>query len=233
MIDIDFGKRKEKKIKIALVDDHALFRQGLRMILSNFTDLDVICEADHGKELIERMIKEEPDMIFMDINMPVMDGLKTTRKLRQHFPHIKIIALTMHDEKRFVIEMIKSGANGYLFKNAEPRELHSAIQQVLAAGFYFNDYMTEAMFNGWVNNKSTAKLLIKRNRFTKKDLLVLKLVCKQYTTDEIAAKLSLSTMTVMNYRRRLMARLKVRNTAGLVLCAIETGLVKLNPTKIV
>ena len=105
MEGIDFG-RKEQKITVALADDHCLFRQGLRLVLNNYEELEVIYEASNGKELIEKLVNGEPDVIFMDINMPIMDGLKTTKRLRQHFPQIKIIVLSMHNEKRFIIEMI-------------------------------------------------------------------------------------------------------------------------------
>jgi len=227
MEGIDFG-RKEQKITVALADDHCLFRQGLRLVLNNYEELEVIYEASNGKELIEKLVNGEPDVIFMDINMPIMDGLKTTKKLRQHFPQIKIIVLTMHNEKRFVIEMIKHGANGYLFKNAAPEELYTSIKHSVQHGFYFNDFMTKAMYKSWANKNGTAKLLASSKNLSSRDLQVLRLICKQYKTNEIAEYLSLRPRAVDHYRHRLLTKLGVRNTAGLVIYAIEHGLVNLN-----
>ncbi|MBL4753920.1 MAG: response regulator transcription factor [Flavobacteriales bacterium] len=230
MEEIDFGSKKQKTT-VALVDDHALFRQGLRLVLNTYEDLEVIYEASNGKELIEQLVNGEPDVIFMDINMPEMDGLKTTKKLRQHFPQIKIIVLSMYNEKRFIIEMIKHGANGYLFKNSVPEELYAAIQHSIQDGFYFNDYMTKELFRGWANKNSSAKLLASSKMLSSRDLEVLRLICKQFKSHEIAERLVLHPRAVDHYRHRLLSKLDVRNTAGLVIYAIEHGLVDLNISK--
>ena len=227
MVDIDFGK-KSKKIKVALVDDHALFREGLRLVLDQYEGLKIIYEAINGKELFEKLVNGEPDVIFMDINMPDMDGLETTKRLRVHFPQIKIVILTMHDEKRFIIEMIKNGANGYLFKNVTPDELYTSIKNVIEEGFYFNEFMTKELHAGWSNRMGTAKLLKKVQKLSQRDVTVLRLICQQNSSEQIGEKLRLSARTVDNIRSQLLRRLRVKNTAGLVLYAIQNGLVNLN-----
>jgi len=213
-----------------MADDHTLFRQGLSLLIKQFDEFELTVEAVNGKDLLKQ-IKESPvDVVLLDLKMPGMDGLTTTAKLRKMHPNIKIIALTMYDEKRFILEMLKNGANAYLFKNVEAQELGTAIHAVIDKDFYFNEYVTEAMMNRRAR-KPKSRFTLKNNTLSKRERQVLKLICRQQTTAEIAKQLDLSTRTVENYRHRLMDKLQVRNSAGLVIFAIENGLISVDLTK--
>lgn len=220
-----------KKVKLAIVDDHCLFREGLASLVDKFDWVDLIMEANNGKELIEQLQNHEPDVILMDLKMPIMDGLKATAYVRQEYPDIKVIPLTMYDEKKYIIEAIKAGAHSYLFKSTGLNEVESAIHSVMEKGFYFNNFMTEAMYQGLAHKKVTKPAINKKDRLTKRELQMLTLICKQLTGPEIARKLNLSPKTIENYRYKLVEKLNVKNTAGLIIYAIQNGLVAIDLKK--
>jgi len=220
-----------KKIKIAIADDHTLFRQGLSLLIKQFNEFELVLEAVNGRELLKKVKENMVDVVLMDLKMPGMDGLTTTMKLRKIYPNIKIIAVTMYDEKKFILEMLKNGANGYLFKNVEAKELSEAIHAVIEKDFYFNQYVTEAMMKGRVNKRRSKSAVGKNNMLSKRERQVLKMICRQHTTAEIANQLYLSTRTVENYRHRLLDKLQVRNSAGLVIYAIENGMINVDLTR--
>jgi len=221
----------KKIIKVAIADDHHLVRQGFALILDGYEGIELIVEAENGVDLIDKIKSQVPDVVLMDLKMPIMDGFKTTAYLRKEYPQIKIIALTMYDEKKFIIETIKMGAHGYLFKNVDAQELKLAIHSVVEKDFYFNDHMTEAMYKGWANKRKTTPAIEKKDRLTEREAQVLKLICKQLTGPEIAQKLSLSPKTIENYRFKLLDKLGVRNTAGLVIYTIKNSLVNIDLKK--
>lgn len=208
---------------IAVVDDHALFRKGLVALLSEFENIEVTIEASNGKELFEKLKEGVPDVIFLDLEMPVMNGFEATQLLRVRYPSARIIILTMHYEEELMHHMIEQGAHAFLSKNADVAVLHAALGSVISHGYYFDFDITRALAKG-----------ISRNRFDNrasdlsgKEIEVLRLICQQNTNREIADKLCLSPKTVDTYRGRIFAKTGVKNAVGLAFYALKCGLVDL------
>jgi len=215
----------KKKILIAIADDYKIFREGLKKCIANDDSLEVIIEADNGEELISAFEKTVPDVVIMDLKMPVMNGMEATSIIRKKFPDVKILIVTMYGEEKFIIHLMEIGANGYLLKNAEPDEIRRSIYAVYKNGYYFNDL---------VNKELLKKLIIKNNitpsfnqtiELSQQELGVLKLICEKKTDEEIAKDIFLSHLSVENIRQRLIEKVGVRNNAGLVMFAIKNGIV--------
>lgn len=219
-------RKNAKKIRIALVDDHKLFRAGIRALLEQVKGFDIVLEAGNGKELLDKLPQTRIDIILLDIAMPVMDGIETTKVLQQKFPKINVIILSLHDEDRFILHLMEIGASGYLLKDADPDEVEHAIRTVYADGHYFTDFVSNVMHRK-VTNKSVRKLKIYNYKvdLSDRELQVLDLICEGKTNAEIATEINLSQRTIEGYRLRMLNKLKVNNTAGLVAYAINNGLV--------
>jgi DNA-binding NarL/FixJ family response regulator len=215
-----------KKIRIALTDDHKLIRAGIRVLLEQVDDFEVVLEAANGEELLSALPRKRVDVVLLDINMPVLDGIETTKILRQKFPKVKIIMLSLHDEDRFILHLMELGASGYLLKDAEPEEVEKAIRIVKEGEVYFNDTVSKVMFRK-ATNKSvrSSKVFNYKVDLSERELEVLNLICEGLTNAQIAEEISLSQRTVEGYRLRMLNKLKVKNTAGLVAYAIKNHLV--------
>lgn len=215
-----------KKIRIALADDHKLIRAGIRVLLEQIDDFEVVIEAANGEELLNALPRNRTDIVLLDIDMPVMDGIETTKILQQKFPKIKIIILSLHDEDRFILHLMELGASGYLLKDAEPDEVEKAIRNVYQNGLYFNDIVNKVMFRK-ATNKSVrnSKVFNYKVDLSERELEVLNLICEGLTNAQIAEEISLSQRTVEGYRLKMLGKLKVTNTAGLVAYAIKNHLV--------
>lgn len=215
-----------KKIKIALADDHKLFRAGIKTLLEQFEGFEVALEAGNGEELLKELSKKKADIVLLDVNMPVMDGFKTAEALKQRFPKIKILMLSLHDEDRYVLHLMELGVNGYLLKDCEPEEVEKAIRTVMVKEHYFNDFINKIMLRN-----STTKSVRSSNAFNMKadlnerEMEVLTQICEGLTNAEIADKVSLSQRTIEGYRVKMFEKLNVKNTAGLVAYAIKNQLV--------
>lgn len=213
-----------KKIKYAIVDDHKLFRQGVIYSLSEAAGLQLVLEADNGKELVEMIPKYKPDVILMDLKMPVMDGIEATKYIHLHFPEIKVIVLSMYDDEKFVIHLMESGASGYLLKNAEPDEIISAIEAAHINGYYFTDFVNKALLKKLVIRQQLKPSFKEEIKLTEREAEVLKLICNEYTAAEISRIIFLSPRTVEGIRMKLIEKIGVKNTAGLVMYAVRNGL---------
>ena len=215
-------------IKLALCDDQVLFLRGLKFLFQEFDNIDVIIEATGGKELLEKLKDNLPDVILMDVKMPEMDGVEATRLVKEQYPSIKIILLSMYDDERLIHHVIENGANGYLLKNEEPQVVKEAIESVMAKDFYFNDYVSRALMTGMQTRgrkKTTAELIAgTATKLSAREMEVLQLVCEEKTTAEIAKELFISVRTVEGHRKNLIDKTGVRNTAGLVIFAIKNNL---------
>lgn len=209
-------------IKVVLVDDHALLRSGLAGIVAEL-GYQVLYECDNGRHLINQFeTREKPDLVLMDINMPEMNGFETTLWLKKNHPLINVIALSMIDDERSIIRMIRNGAQGYILKDIKPIELKTAIEAVTTAGYYYSDLVTGNLVHTAKNSEDTDP--IKEHHLKTKDLEFLKLACTEMTYKQIAEKMCLSPRTIDGYRDELFAELGVKSRVGLVLFAIRNGI---------
>lgn len=215
-----------KKIKIALVDDHQLFRKGLMSILQQNEDFEVLFDAVNGKEFLEHPRLSEVEVVLLDIQMPELDGIATTKLLRDNNQEIKIIILSMHDEDQFILHLMEIGANGYLLKDTDTDEVILAIKKVHDSGVYFSDFVSRAMLRKMnKNTQSSNKIFNYKTDLSTRELEVLKHICEGLTTTEIGDKMCISPRTVEGHRLRTMEKLGVNNTAKLVAFAIKNDLV--------
>ena len=213
-------------INLAIVDDHKIFRNGLKATLEDCPEFNLIIEASNGKELIGQLADRIPDLILMDIKMPEMDGMQTTAHIQQHFKQIKVLALSMHNEDKYIVDMMKAGASGYLLKNAEPEEIIEAILTVHNKGFYFNEHLSVTLIKQLVGPSSYSGSAEQQQvDLNDREIEVLKLVCQEHSNQEIADKIFLSVRTVEGYRARLFEKTGSKNLVGLVIFAIKKGII--------
>jgi len=214
-----------EKIKVLLVDDHKIVRDGLKLLLQDEVDIEVIGEAENGKHALEKLAEITPDLLIIDINMPVMNGIECTREVIKSYPSIEILALTMLNEQEHIKNMIAAGAKGYILKNSGKDELVAAIKTVIAGQNYFSDEVKNIIMMNMVKKKSPGnKILGERIPLTNREKDVLEYIVKEFTNQEIAEKLFISVRTVDAHRRNLLEKTGARNTAGLVMYAIENKL---------
>jgi DNA-binding NarL/FixJ family response regulator len=215
-----------KPINLAIADDHKIFRNGLKATLEECPDFKLLIEASNGKELIGQLATHTPDVILMDIKMPEMDGMQTAAYIHQHFKQIKVLALSMHNEDKYIVDMMKAGASGYLLKNAEPEEIIDAIQTVHSKGFYFNEHLSVTLIKQLVGPGSYADGAGQQQvDLNDREIEVLRLVCQEHSNQEIADKIFLSVRTVEGYRARLFEKTGSKNLVGLVIFAIKKGII--------
>jgi DNA-binding NarL/FixJ family response regulator len=219
----------KETIKIILVDDEVLFRKGISFLLAREKNIEIVFEASDGVELIEFLKGNnvKPDIIVMDLKMPLLNGIEATKIIHRDFSDIKIIALTSYDSKSFVANMIDVGAVSYLIKNATPQELLTTINEVAKKGFYYTDYIMDIIQDDVITNKKT-KCSFDTNFITSRELEVLQLICKQKSTAEIGEKLFISPRTVEGHRNNLLLKTESKNIAGLVVFAIQNEMVSID-----
>ena len=215
---------EDKKINVIITDDHKLFRKGIIALLEDFDFIGEIWEASNGAELIDLLakIKTPPDVILLDLRMPVMDGIETHKKISKLYPEIKVIILTMEDDEQFILHLISEGVNGYLLKNADPDEMEKAILKVVENGYYFSENISTLVVKGMVKKDITEA--VPNLDFNERELQILELICNEFTAAEIAEKLNLSARTVEGYRQKLIDKAGVKNVAGLVIFAVKNNL---------
>jgi DNA-binding NarL/FixJ family response regulator len=215
-------------MKIAIADDHQLFREGLRFILEGNKKYNVLFEAENGQVLLDKMQNNIPDIVLLDLKMPVMDGIESIQKIKTLFPDVKIIILTMHHEENMILHVLDLGANGYLLKNSSSQEVTLAIDQVMAKDYYFTDFVTSVMIKGIKKQVKPSPFTTDEFQLTKREQEILQLICEELTSVEIADKLFISDRTVESHRKSLMEKLNAKNTAGLVIKAVKAQIVNLN-----
>lgn len=212
-------------IKVAIADDHALFRTGVRTALSFKKDIELIAEADNGMQLLEQLTKIEPDVILLDIQMPVMDGITTLPEIRKLYPTVKVIILSMHNDHSMISKLMEIGANSYLTKNSDSETIYEAIKTCFEQEFYFNDITNIALLSG-LRTKRQEAAITDDPPLTEKEIRILKLMCEEKTTREIADIMDISPRTVEAIRDKLKAKTGSRSMAGLVMYAVKHGIVK-------
>jgi DNA-binding NarL/FixJ family response regulator len=199
-------------IRIAITDDHRLFRKGMTIMIEDLEGIEVMFEAENGKELLEKLKAQAVDLVLLDLDMPVMDGIATTSALRADFPELKIVILSMHDDDKMIAHLMEKGAHGYLLKDAEPEEVETAIRTTLQNGFYFNERVSKAMLSGLVQKNNIKPSFQAPTELSERELEVLKLICKEYTSQEIADQLFISKRTVEGHRNRMLEKIGAKNT---------------------
>lgn len=209
----------KKKLKVYIVDDHTLFREGLRFLLSNSEYISEIKEASNGLEFLNEVEIFKPDVVLMDIEMPEINGIEATKVALSRFPELKIIALSMYSDENFYTEMIEAGAKGFLIKNSQFNDVQTAIIEVYNNRNYFSPEILSSIVNS-LNHKAETPV---NNELTKRELEVLLNICKGLSNQEISQKLSISKRTVDKHRENILCKTQSKNTAELVVYAIRNG----------
>jgi DNA-binding NarL/FixJ family response regulator len=214
-----------KVIKVAIADDHALFRAGIRTALSGRKDVELIAEAENGIQLLSMIQGNEPDVILLDIQMPVMDGITVLPEIRKLIPNVRIIILSMYNDHSMISKLMEIGANSYLTKNSDSETIYEAIKTCYEQEFYFNDLTNKAVLRG-LRTKRHEDSLSDETQLTDKEIRILTLMCEEKTTREIADIVEISPRTVEAIRDKLKAKTGAKSMAGLVIYAVKHGLLK-------
>jgi len=213
---------------VVLVDDHVLLRKGLAALIKSFDSYSVLFEADNGKDFIDHLKpKSLPEVVLLDINMPEMDGYETALWIKNNYPSVKVLALSMYDNEKAIIRMFRAGARGYILKDCDPAELKLALDAVVKKGFYYSEMVTGRLIhsiNSIDEDDNDMKGLV---QLTEKEIGFLKLVCSEMTYKEIADKMFLSARTIDGYRDALFDKLNVKTRVGLVMYTIKNAIVTL------
>ncbi len=210
--------------KIALVDDHILLRSGLASVIGSFEGFQIIFEADNGKEFIEKLHSNpEPDIVLLDITMPVMNGFETAQWIKKNRPEIKVIVLSMMDDDTSIIRMIRYGARGYILKDSKPALLKNALLEVLDKGFFFNELVSGKMVH--LVQKDNGRL--PQEILNDKEMEFLKLCCTEKPYKEIAIEMNITPRAVETLRSHLFEKLNIQTRVGLVMYTLKQGIIKL------
>lgn len=210
---------------MVVVDDHKMIRDGLKMLLGSSPELEVVGEAEHGKECLQILENVEADIVLTDLNMPEMDGIELAREIKEKYPNLKVIALTMMGEGHHIKQMLAEGALGYLLKNCGEDEIKQAIHTIMKGGTYYSPEVTNIIINNIRKVKPKAPLKVNLEMpLSEREKEVLHLILKEYTNQEIADELFLSIRTVDAHKRNLLDKTGSKNVAGLVIYAIDREL---------
>ena len=215
------------KIKVVLVDDHILLRNGLASLISSLGNYEVLFQANNGQAFISFLNpKTLPQIVMMDINMPEMDGYETCTWLKNNYPDIKVLALSMYDNENAIIRMFKAGAKGYILKDSDPKELKEALDNIVNKGFYYSEMVTGKLIHT-INSLDEDEQVKNVIKLTSREILFLKHACTELTYKEIAEKMFLSPRTIDGYRDDLFQKLNIKTRVGLAVYAIKNGIVSL------
>ncbi|HBB57561.1 MAG TPA: DNA-binding response regulator [Chitinophagaceae bacterium] len=213
------------EITVAIADDHQLFRKGVIHSLSPYKQLRFVLEAGTGDELLSGLANEPVQVVLMDLKMPGKDGIETTKLINRNYPDIKVLIVSMYEDERFVHHLMENGAHGYLLKNAEPQEMLKAITDVIEKGYYLNDFVNRILLRTAGHKQKNLPALDIDLALSDREKMVLRLICMEFTAQEIAQKMELSSRTVEAIKDRLMDRFGSKNTAGLVFFAVRNHLI--------
>lgn len=211
-------------IKVAVADDHKIFRDGIKMALTGKKYLKMLWEAEDGKDLLHKMRLKLPDVLLMDIRMPEMDGVNAIAQLRKEFEDVKVIVLTMYDDQEMITRMMEMGANAYLTKTTDPEEIYNAILTCMNDDFYFNDLVNRAVLMRLQQKKPAKTYFPSAPAFSEKELKILRLIADDKTTEEISKEVFLSPRTVETIRQNMKTKAGARTIAGLVMYAMRNKL---------
>jgi len=213
-------------IKVAIADDHALFRTGVKTSLQLRKDIQMVAEAENGMQLMNLLKHIQPDVVLLDISMPIMDGLTALPEIKRLYPNIKVIMLSMHNEHSVISQMMEIGANSYLTKESGADMIYEAIRGVYEHDFFFNELTNKALLSGLRTKRNTESSMMQDVQLTEKEITILKLMCEEKSTKEIADMVDLSPRTVEAIRDKLKTKTGTKSMAGLVMYAVKAGLVE-------
>jgi DNA-binding NarL/FixJ family response regulator len=213
-------------IKVAIADDHALFRAGVKTALSAHKDIKMIAEADNGMQLLTILKHIQPDVILLDIQMPIMDGISTLPEIKRLYPEIKVIMLTMHNDHSMISKLMELGANSYLTKNSDSEVIHQAIKTVHEQEYFFNQLTNKALIDGLRTKRQAEASLPVDAKLSDKEISILRMICEEKSTKEIADLVDLSPRTVEAIRDKLKVKTGAKSLAGLVMYAVKTGIIE-------
>lgn len=213
----------DHRIQVAIADDHEVFRDGLKSFLQKSNDFEVAGEAATGKQLISLCKETRPDVVLMDIIMPVMDGIEATAYISEHFPDVRVIALSMFNQDHLILDMVKAGASGYLIKNAHKNEIIEAIHSVYRNKPYYCS-STSLKLARLIGASQFGPKAKQKPIFSSKERAIIKMICEEKTTREIGDKLNMSFRTAEEYRQKIREKMDVKGTAGMVIYAIRNDL---------
>src|SRR6056297_637588 len=211
-----------ENLSIILVDDHKLFREGLKSLLENFSYIGHIKEASNGHEFLQLLDNSTPDVVFMDIEMPEMDGIRATRKAIDAFPDLNVVALSMYGNENYYTQMINAGAKGFILKNSGIQDVENAIQNVMSG----NNYFSQEIFQRLIQGLGRKQQKTTNPELSAREEEIVFLICKGLSNQEIADKLYLSKRTVDKHRENILSKTHSKNTAGIVMYAVKNGIVE-------
>ncbi|MGZ3757532.1 MAG: response regulator [Mucilaginibacter sp.] len=215
---------ENKIISIAIVDDHTLFRQGIASLLSENEEITIVFDAANGSQMKEKIVKQSlPEVVLMDITMPLVNGFEATLWLKQNYPSVKVLALSTFEEDEPIIKMLKNGAGGYILKESNASDLFYAIKTIAEHGFFLNRLVSGKLLRSIQDDALTTG---PANELTANEIKFLELCCSELTYKEIAEKMCLSPHTIDNYRDALFNRFEIKSRTGLVLFALKNNIAK-------
>lgn len=216
----------EDIIKVAIADDHKIFRDGIKMALSGKKFLKIVWEAEDGKDLMHKMRLKLPDVLLMDIRMPEMDGVNAISLLRKEYETVKVIVLTMYDDQEMITKMMEMGANAYLTKTTDPEEIYNAILTCMNDDFYFNDLVNKAVLLRLQQKRPVKVFFPNAVNFSEKELKILRLIADDKTTEDISKEVYLSPRTIETIRQNMKTKVGAKTIAGLVMYAMRNKLLE-------
>ena len=216
------------QIKIAIADDHKIFRDGIKMALSNRENLKILWEAEDGKDMMHKISIKMPDVLLMDIRMPEIDGINAIQILRKEYETVKIIVLTMYDDHQMITKMMEMGANAYLTKTTDPEEIYEAILTCMNEDYYFNDLVNAAVMGKLMQKKSVRQIYGDSLpiTFSEKEIKILQLLSEDKTTEEISKVIFLSPRTIETIRQNMKSKVNAKTIGGLIMYAMRNKLIE-------
>ncbi len=215
-----------QQIKVAIADDHKIFRDGIRMSLKDREFLKILWEAEDGRDLMHKLRIKQPDILLMDIRMPELDGINAIGLIRKEYEEVKIIVLTMYDDQEMITKMMEMGANAYLTKTTDPDEIYHAIITCMNDDFYFNDLVNKAVLLKLQHKKTVRQFYPNPTKFTEKELRILKCIAEDRTTEEISKEVFLSPRTIETIRQKMKEKVGAKTIAGLVMYGMRNKLLE-------
>jgi len=215
-----------QQIRVALADDHKIFRDGIKMALRDREYLRILWEAEDGKDLMHKLQIKQPDVLLMDIRMPEVDGINAISLIRKEYEGVKIIVLTMYDDQEMITKMMEMGANAYLTKTTDPEEIYQAIITCMNDDFYFNDLVNKAVLLKLQHKKTIRQFYPNPVKFSDKEIKILRLISEDKTTEEISKEVFLSPRTIETIRQNMKQKVGAKTIAGLVMYAMRNKLLE-------